>query len=64
MIDVLQRLTAFFFVGATVLLFISIVSELFGTARYPTLFIAQVTVFLLADLLFLMMVKHSRSDWL
>jgi len=56
MIDVLQRLTAFFFVGATVLLFISIVSELFGAALYPTLFIAQVTVFLLADLLFLMMV--------
>jgi len=64
MIVGLQRLTSLFLAAGITFLVISVISEVFGVGRFPTLLLAQVVIFLLADLLFLKMVEQSRRDWL
>jgi hypothetical protein len=57
MIVGLQRLTSVFLAVGMTFLVISVLSEVFGAGGFPTMLLAQVVVFLIADLLFLKMIE-------
>jgi hypothetical protein len=64
MISGLQRLTSLLFAAGIALFIVSVIAEAFSVGDFPTLLLAQVVIFLLADLLFLKMVEQLDYEWL